>query len=166
MKDLVQDAINEQIKAELSSAYTYLAMAARMEARNLKGFGNWLRVQWEEELAHAMKLYDFVLQRGGRVSLKALPAPDAGNDSLTALFECVLEMECDNTSKIHALYDLAVKERDYPLQTVLHWFIDEQVEEEDLVGDIIEKLRLVGDSGPNLFLLDQEMAARTVESAK
>jgi ferritin len=160
MKEQVQSAINDQIRAEFQSAYTYLAMAARMEAANLRGMANWLRVQWEEEVVHGMKLYDFVLQRGGDVELHGLSAPDPGDGTPLQLFEAVLEMERDNTRRIHALYDLAVSEADYALQTLLHWFIDEQVEEEDIASDIIDKLRLIGDSGPSLFLLDQEMGQR------
>lgn len=160
IKTHIQEAVNDQIRAEFQAAYTYLAMAARMEASNLRGMANWLRIQWEEEVMHAMKFYDFVLQRGGDVSLHALSAPDPGDGGTLQLFERVLEMERDTTRRIHSLYDLAVKEGDYALQTLLHWYIDEQVEEEDIVSDIIEKLRLIGDSGPNLFLLDQEMGRR------
>jgi ferritin len=163
MKEKIQVAINDQIKAEFDSAYAYLAMAAAMEARNLKGFGQWLRVQWEEEVVHAMKLYDFVLQRGGEVELHALSKPDIGSTHPKKLFERVLAMEQSNTRRIHDLYDLAVKESDYALQTILHWYIDEQVEEEDIVDDILEKLKLIGYSGPNLFLLDQEMGQRQRE---
>lgn len=164
IKEHIQKAVNDQIRAEFQSAYTYLAMAARMEAQNLRGMANWLRVQWEEEVLHATKFYDFLLQRGGNVRLHALDAPDSGDGSPLDLFERVLAMERDTTSRIHALYDLAVKEGDYALQTLLHWFIDEQVEEEDIVSDIIDKLRLIGDSGPNLFLLDQDMGRRKLEA--
>ena len=163
MKDLIQDAINDQIQAEFESAYTYLAMAGAMEAKNLKGFGMWLRIQWEEEVGHAMRLYDFILHRGGRVELKSLSKPEVGSDQPLAMFERVLQLERENTERIHRLYDLAVEHKDHALRTILHWFIDEQVEEEDIVDDIIEKLKLIGDSGPNLFLLDQEMGSRTPE---
>lgn len=164
IKKHVQDAVNDQIRAEFQTAYTYLAMAARVEASNLRGIANWLRVQWEEEVMHATKFYDFLLQRGGDVNLQALEAPDPDADNTLTLFERILEMERDTTQRIHALYDLAVKEGDYALQTLLHWYIDEQVEEEDIVSDIIDKLRLIGDSGPSLFLLDQEMGRRQLET--
>jgi len=163
IKKEVLAAINDQIRAEFQTAYTYLAMAARMESTNLRGVAGWLRVQWEEEVVHAMKFYDFVLQRGGQIELHGLTAPDPGDGPPLELFERVLEMERDTTRRIHSLYDLAVKEGDYPLQTLLHWYIDEQVEEEDIVSDIIDKLRLIGDSGPSLFLLDQEMGQRKLE---
>lgn len=164
IKEHVQKAVNDQIRAEFQSAYTYLAMAARMEATNLRGIANWLRVQWQEEVMHATKFYDFLLQRGGNVKLHALDAPDAGEGTALELFERVLEMERDTTRRIHSLYDLAVKDGDYALQTLLHWYIDEQVEEEDIVSDIIDKLRLIGDSGSSLFLLDQEMGRRQLEA--
>ncbi len=164
MKELIQDAINDQIRAEFDSAYTYLAMAATMESKNLKGFGNWLRIQWQEEIGHAMRLYDFVLHRGGRIELKSLAEPSFESDRPLTVFEQVLAMERENTARIHGLYDLAVAEKDHALRSLLHWFIDEQVEEEDVANDIIEKLKLVGDSGPNLFLLDQEMGQRSPES--
>jgi ferritin len=164
MKDLIQDAINDQIRAEFDSAYTYLAMAATMESKNLKGFGNWLRVQWQEEIGHAMRLYDFLLHRGGKVELKSLSQPSYDSTEPLVIFDQVLAMEKENTARIHQLYDLALTEKDYALQTILHWFIDEQVEEEDIADDIIEKLKLIGDSGPNLFLLDQEMGQRSAES--
>jgi len=164
IKQQIQNAVNDQIRAEFQSAYTYLAMAARMEAANLRGIANWLRVQWQEEVMHATKFYDFLLQRGGNVELHALDAPDSGDGTTLELFERVLELERDTTRRIHALYDLAVKEGDYALQTLLHWYIDEQVEEEDIVSDIIDKLRLIGDSGPSLFLLDQEMGRRQLEA--
>jgi len=165
IREKIQDAINEQIRAEFQSAYTYLQMAARMEATNLRGMANWLRVQWEEEVMHATKFYDFVLHRGGEVDLRALEAPDPGSGGPLEVFERVLEMERDTTRRIHALYDLAVKEGDHALQTLLHWYIDEQVEEEDNASDIIDKLRMIGDSGSSLFLLDQEMGRRQPEPA-
>ena len=164
MKDLIQDAINDQIRAEFDSAYTYLAMAATMESKNLKGFGNWLRVQWQEEIGHAMRLYEFVLHRGGTVHLKSLSEPSYDSDEPLDVFTLVLTMEQENTARIHGLYDLAVAEKDHALRSLLHWFIDEQVEEEDIAGDIIDKLKLIGDSGPSLFLLDQEMGQRSLES--
>jgi ferritin len=162
MKQNVQDAINDQIQAEFHSAYLYLAMSAHMEANNFSGFANWLHIQWQEETLHAMKLYNFVLQRGGRVELKTLEKPEFEAETALELFEAVLKHEQYITSRIHNLYDLALKERDYPLQTLLHWFIDEQVEEEDNANSIIDKLKLIGDSGPNLFLVDQELGQRSL----
>ena len=161
MNETVEKAVNDQIQAEFASAYLYLAMAARFDAEGLPGFGQWLRVQWEEETAHAMKFYDFLLQRGGTVTLQAIEQPDVGFDTPLAAFREVLDHEQYITRRIHTLYDLAVKERDYPLQTLLHWFIDEQLEEEETARAIIDSLRLAGESGPSLLLLDREMGNRS-----
>ncbi|MDX1429512.1 MAG: ferritin [Rhodothermales bacterium] len=160
MKKSVVDAINSQIHAEFESAYTYLAMSARMEALNLPGFAAWLRIQWEEEIVHAMKFVDFMIQRDFTVELQALSQPKAAFKTPLQAFEEVLEHEQYITGRIHELYSLAVKESDYPLQTLLQWFIDEQVEEEENARAAIDSLRLVGDSGPGLFMLDREMGAR------
>lgn len=164
MKQNVQDAINKQIQAEFESAYIYLALSARMEALNLKGFAHWLRMQWDEETVHALKFYDFLLQRDATVDLLAIAKPDFQVDSPLSAFELVLAHEQKVTASIHALYDLAVQERDYPLQTLLHWFIDEQIEEEEAAREIIDNLRLIGDSGSSLFLLDRELGQRQPES--
>lgn len=164
MKENVQYAINDQIQAEYESAYIYLAMSAYMESLNLNGFANWLRIQWQEETLHAMKLYDFLLRRGGRVELRSIPAPPSDYGSPMDLFQKVLEHEQYITQRIHRLYSLAVQEKDYALQTLLHWYIDEQVEEEDNASQIIEKLKMLGNSGPNLYLLDSELKQRKLET--
>lgn len=161
MKQEVQIGINEQIQAELQSAYIYLAMSAKMEQMRLPGMASWLKFQWQEEIAHAMKFYDFLIQRDVNVDLLAIEQPDTSFDSALQCFEQVLEHEQLITSKINKLYSLAVRESDYPLQTLLQWFIDEQVEEEDNARGAIDALKLVGESGPGLFMLDREMAART-----
>lgn len=160
MKGNIQEAINIQINEEFSSAYTYLAMAGYAETQNWQGIGHWLRLQWQEELFHGQKLFDFMLKRGGKVELRALPQPRTDFGSPLELFHEVLAHEQHITHTIHELYALAVKEHDYPLQTLLHWYIEEQVEEEDNASQIIEKLKMVGDSGPNLFLVDQELKQR------
>ncbi len=160
MNQKIQDAVNDQIRAEFESAYLYLALSARMEHLNLKGFAHWLRMQWQEETQHALKFFDFLLQRGGDVDLKALARPDVAIKTPLEAFEAVLEHEQYITGRIHNLYALAVKEHDYPLQTLLHWFIDEQTEEEEAARAIIDDLRLIGDAGSSLFLLDRELGQR------
>jgi ferritin len=160
MKAKIQDAINEQIQAEFDSAYIYLAMSARFESMGLRGFAQWMRVQWEEETIHAMKLFDFVHQRNGEVTLLALPQPEVTFETALEAFEVVLKHEQLVTQLINDLYALAIAEHDYPLQTLLQWFIDEQVEEEDQAREIIDHLRLVGSAGQGLFLLDRDMGAR------
>lgn len=160
MKTHIQDAINAQINEEFASAYLYLAMAGYAESQNWQGIGHWLRLQWQEELFHGQKLFDFLLKRGGNVKLGALPQPAISFGTPLELFNEVLAHEQHITQTIHELYALAVQAHDYPLQTLLHWYIEEQVEEEDNASQIIEKLKMVGDSGPNLYLVDQELKQR------
>lgn len=164
MKATIQDALNDQIQAEFESAYIYLAMSARFEEQGLGGFAHWMRRQWEEETAHAMKFYDFLLQRDGTVDLQALDKPEVAFASPLEAFEQALEHEEYITRRIHELYDLAMQEQEYTLRPLLHWFIEEQNEEEESVRDIIDTLRLIGDDTSNLFLLDRELAQRQSEA--
>jgi ferritin len=156
----VQDAMNEQIKNELFSAYQYLSMAAYCESENLPGFARWMRAQAREELQHAMKFYDFVLERNGRVALQAVDAPLGEFGSPLEVFEKALEHEQKVTAMINDLYGLAAGENDYASQTFLQWFVTEQVEEEKNAGDVVETLKMVGDSREALFLLDRELGLR------
>ncbi len=163
IKQKVQDEINDQIQAEFQSGWLYLAFAAWFEEKNLDGFGHWMRMQWQEEQAHGMKFYDHMLSRGGTIELKELEKPTVSAESVTAVFEKVLDHERYITKRIHSLYDLAKEEDDYPLQTLLHWFIDEQVEEEENAAAILERLKMIGDEGSSLYVLDRELAKRTSE---
>jgi ferritin len=156
----MQDAINEQIKNELYSAYLYLSMAAYYEASNLPGFAHWMRVQSQEEIDHAMKFFDFVNERGGRVVLQAIDQPPVEFESPADVFEKTLEHERKVTGLIHRLYELALNENDYPAQVMLHWFIEEQVEEEDSAAQILETLRMIGDTGSALVMLDRALGRR------
>jgi len=156
----LEQAVNEQIKNEIYSGYLYLAMAAQCESMNLNGFAHWLKVQAKEELGHAMKLYDFVNDRGGRVVLEAIDKPPVEYKSLQAMFEAVYEHEQKVTGLINKLYELAKVENDYPLQVHLQWFIDEQVEEEKNAVEILAKLKLVGESGNGLMMLDKVLGER------
>ncbi|MBN1886920.1 MAG: ferritin [Thermoflexales bacterium] len=156
----VQDAINEQIKHELYSAYLYLSMSAHFETANLPGFANWMRVQSQEETLHAMIFFDYVNERGGRVVLHAIDQPPAEFGSPLSIAQQVLEHEQKVTSLIHQLYALAVKENDYPSQIKLQWFVTEQVEEEKNADEIIQRLKMVGDNLNALLVLDRELAQR------
>ena len=156
----MQDAINEQIKNELYSAYLYLSMAAYFETGNLPGFAHWMRMQSQEEVAHAIKFFDFVNERGGRVVLQAIDQPPVEFDSPSDVFEKTLEHERKVTALIHHLYEVALKENDYAAQVMLHWFIEEQVEEEDQASQILETLRMVGDKGNALVMLDRQLGSR------
>jgi ferritin len=156
----IQDAINEQIKNELYSAYLYLSMAAHYEAVNLTGFANWMRVQAKEEQGHAMKFFDYINDRGGRVTLQAIDQPPSEWKSSLELFQQVLQHEQKVTGLINKLYELAVKENDYATQVMLQWFITEQVEEEKSAGQIIEQLKMIEDRSTAVLLLDKQLGKR------
>lgn len=155
----VQDAINEQVKNELYSAYLYLSMSAYCESNNLPGAARWMRAQAKEEQGHGLKLIDFVLDRGGTVALQALAQPPAEFVSLLDLFQQVLDHERKVTAMINRLYETAVKESDYPTQNLLRWYIDEQVEEEKNASLIVEQLKMVGTQGAPLFMIDERLGA-------
>jgi len=157
----VQDALNEQIKNELYSSYLYLAMAAYSESVNLPGFGHWMRAQAQEELQHALKLFGYINERGGRVLLQAIPQPPAEFASALDVFHKTLEHEQHVTALIHDLYALALRENDYATQMFLQWFITEQVEEEDSVGQVVNMLEMLGDHKQGLLMLDRQLAQRS-----
>ena len=159
----MQDAMNDQINRELYSSYLYLSMAAYLEDRNLPGFAHWMRVQEAEERGHAMKLYDFMVERGGRVMLNAIDAPKAEWNSTLELAEEVAAHEAKITASINALYELALKEKDYPTQIMLQWFITEQVEEEKNAAEIVANLKLIEDRGTAVLMLDHRLAKRAGE---
>ena len=156
----MQDAINEQIKNELYSAYLYLSMAAYSEANNLSGFAHWMRAQSQEEVEHAMKFFEFVNERGGRVVLHAIDQPPVDFESPVKIFEETLNHERKVTAMINSLYELALEEKDYASQVMLHWFIDEQVEEEANASYILDTLKAIGVKGQALVMLDRELARR------
>ena len=156
----MQDAINDQINKEIYSSYLYLSRAANLEDRNLSGYAHWMRVQETEEREHAMKLYDFIVERGGRVMLKAIEAPKTEWKSTLELAEEVAAHEAVVTASIHALYELALKEKDYSAQIMLQWFITEQVEEERNAAEIVSNLKLIEDRGTAILMLDHRLAKR------
>jgi ferritin len=160
LNDRMQKALNGQINAELYSAYLYLAMAAHLEDKGLPGMANWMQIQYQEETAHAFKFYRYLVERGGRVALDAVDKPPFEWRSPLATFEGVLEHERHVTDLINKLADLAVELKDHATQGVLAWFIAEQVEEEATAETIINKLRLLGETGPGLFMMDQELGQR------
>lgn len=163
LSETLQQAINDQIKSEMDSAYLYLAMSAYLEGIHLPGGARWMRVQSREETSHAMKLFDYVLDRGGRVVLQAIEQPPATFASMLDVFQQALGHERKVTGMIHRLYDLATKERDYATQVMLQWFITEQVEEEKSAGDIVEQLKVIGDQPAALLFFDKQLAAREAE---
>jgi ferritin len=159
----MQDAMNEQINKELFSSYLYLSMAAYFENKNLVGFAHWMRIQEAEEREHAMKFYDFVLERGGQVILKSIDAPGTTWNSNLELFKEVAQHEANVTASINALYELALAEKDYPAQVMLQWFINEQVEEEKNAAEIVANLELIEERGTAVLMLDHNLAKRSGE---
>lgn len=159
----MQDAMNEQINKELFSSYLYLSMAAYFEAKNLPGFANWMRIQSDEEREHAMKFYDFILNTGGKVTLKAIEAPKTEWKSSLEVAEEVAAHEAKVTASIYSLYELAQKEKDYPAQMMLQWFITEQVEEEKNAAEIVANLKLIEERGTAVLMLDHRLAKRKDE---
>jgi ferritin len=159
----MQDAMNEQINKELFSSYLYLSMAAHFEGKNLPGFANWMRIQAEEEREHAMKFYDFILERGGHVQLKAIDAPKAEWGSNLEVVEEVAAHESKVTASINDLYELALKEKDYPSQIMLQWFITEQVEEESSAAQVVADLKLIEERGTAVLMLDKQLGKRQAE---
>jgi ferritin len=154
------DALNEQINAELYSAYLYQAMAAQFEADNLKGFAHWMDVQAKEEQNHARKIYEFLVDRGGRVALKAIAAPPVEWKSPLQIFEESYAHEQKVTGLIHNLVDLARAEKDHAAEVFLAWFVTEQVEEEANASEIVERLKLLKDHAQGLFMLDAHLGKR------
>jgi ferritin len=160
LSDKLQKAINNQITHEMYSAYLYLAMSAHFEAGNLPGMARWMRLQAGEEQAHALKLFDYISGRNGRVMLQAIPQPPADFGTPKAVFDQVLKHEQDVTSLITQLYELAVEEKDYAAQGMLQWFIAEQVEEEKHAGEIVETFKMLGESPMALMMLDRQLGSR------
>ncbi len=165
LNETVETALNEQLNAEMYSAYLYLSMSAYFQSESLGGFANWMRVQAREELAHAMKFYDFINERGGRVTLKPIEAPPTSWDSVLVAFEAVYGHEQKVTGLINRLVDLSMEERDHATHIFLQWFVSEQVEEEESAYDVVRKIKLMGDESGGLFMLDRELGQRTVTAS-
>ncbi len=161
----MEAAFNQQINYELFSEYYYMDMSAYCESIDLSGFAAWMMAQADEERVHAMRFYQFLLDRDGSPKFSAIDAPNGKYKSILDMFEHVLEHEKFVTEKITELYTLAVKEKDYPSQIELQWFITEQVEEEKTAKEIIQQLRWIGDKTTALFMLDQKMAGRSAPAA-
>jgi len=156
----MQAAINEQINKELYSSYLYLSMAAYFEDKNLSGFAKWMHVQADEEREHAMKFYAFLVERGGRVSLKTIAAPETDWKTSLDVFKQVYTHEQKVTASINALYEQALTEKDYPSQVMLQWFINEQVEEEKNASEIVQQLELIDAHGTAVLMLDHQLGKR------
>ena len=161
----LEEAINAQINAEMWSAYLYLSMSAYCHEAGLPGMANWFEVQFKEEQDHAQIFFNYLVSRGGRVTLKAIDAVETEWESPLAAFENTYAHEQKVTALINNTMSIAVEEKDYAAQSRLQWFVDEQVEEEETAQTMIQKLRLIGDNGYGLYNLDNELAARTYTQA-
>jgi ferritin len=156
----METALNEQINAEMYSAYLYLAMAAHFESENLSGFAKWMRVQTQEETAHAMKLFEYVGERGGKVTLKVIDAPPAQWKSPLAAFEASYKHEQFITDRINKLTELAAEQKDHATGVLLQWYIKEQVEEEASVDRIVRTLKATNEAPGALYMIDRELGQR------
>jgi ferritin len=156
----MEKALNDQINAELYSAYLYLSMVAYFESENLPGFATWMRAQTQEEVMHAMKMYDYLNERGGRVILKAIDEPPAKWKSPLAAFEAAYKHEQLVTGRINDLVDLAIKEKDHAANAFLQWFVNEQVEEETSADAVVQQLKMADGAAGALFMIDREMGQR------
>jgi len=163
LSSTINDALNKQINEELFSAYLYLAMAAKSDGMGLSGFSNWFKMQYLEELAHADRFFNYILERSGEVDLDAIGKPEVGDATPLELFEKGLAHEQHITSCIFKLKDLARQESDHATDVFLEWFVTEQVEEEATTQGVIDQLRLVKDNPSGLFLIDRELAGRKME---
>jgi ferritin len=156
----MQDAFVDQINEEMFSSYLYLSMGAWFESRNLRGMAGWMRVQAGEEHGHAMKFFDEIVERGGRVKLAEIKAPQFEWKTPLEAFQAALEHEQHITKRINDLTDMAIKEKDHASQIFLQWFVNEQVEEEANADEIVHKFEFVGEAGQGLYMLDKELGAR------
>lgn len=156
----VLEAINEQINAETYSAYMYLSMSAYFENIGLSGFAHWMKIQYQEEAAHALKFFNYVTERGGKVVLKAVAQVPVDFDGVVDVFEKTLAHEIHVTSLINNLFEVSIKAKDHAAQSFLKWFIDEQVEEEANVEKILATLKLINGQGNGIFMMDRELAQR------
>ncbi len=163
MHEQLREGFQAQMQAEFESAYLYLAMASYCAHQGWMGCAHWLRIQWQEELQHALKFFDFLLDRGVQPQLRALQQPAHAFGTPLELFTKALEHEQYITGRIHRLYRQAVELEDYPAQVFLQWFVNEQLEEEAQARAIVEQLRQIGESPVGIYLLDRELAQRKAE---
>jgi len=160
IKEKMLKAVNKQINAEMYSSYLYLSMSAYFESINLRGLAKWMKVQSGEEWGHAMRLYDHIIDRGGKVSLAGIDEPPSSWKSALVMFEEAYKHEQKITGMIHELVDLAIKENDHAANNMLQWFVAEQVEEEANTSEISNKLEMIGDSVGGLLMLDHQLGKR------
>jgi len=161
LSKVMQDALNEQINAEIWSAYLYLSMSAYFEDQNLPGFANWMKNQWQEEISHAMKMFDYVNERGGRVELKPIAGVKTEWKDAIEVFSETLNHERHVSSLINNLVNIAISEADHASNNMLQWFVAEQVEEEATAENLLEQLKMIDGFGHGMLMLDRELGLRT-----
>lgn len=163
----VEEVLNKQINAEFWSAYLYLSMSAYYQTLGLKGFANWMKVQYHEELSHANKIFDYINERGGKVTLEPIAEVDTDWDGILDTFTNTYEHECKVTEMINNCVDVAMEVKDHATVSMLQWFVNEQVEEEAAALEIVEQLKMIGESGQAMYMLDKEFTGRSfVDSTK
>lgn len=160
LNEKVKDALNEQVNAELYSAYLYLSMVAYFKKISLEGFARWMEIQAMEEMTHAMKIFEYISERGSHVILTPIAGPETMWESPLAVFEDAYRHEVKVSDLINNLVDIAMEHKDHATTNFLQWFVGEQVEEETTADTVVQKLKLVGNDGGGLFMLDQELGAR------
>ncbi len=163
MDSKVKELINDQVAHEFYAGYLYLSMAAHFEAHNYDGFASWMRAQAKEETGHAMRLFDYLVERGEAVSLKQIDEPPHDFGTPHEAFKAALEHERKVTGLIGKIYEAAQKASDYPTQVMLQWFITEQVEEEDSTGRAVDQLAMAGENKAALLMLDSKFGSRSAE---
>ena len=161
----MQNALNEQINAELWSAYLYLSMSAYFEDKNLPGFANWMKIQWQEEISHAMKMFDFVNERGGRVQLQAIAEVKTEWSDAIEVFKETLEHERKVSGLINNLVNISITESDHATNNFLQWFVAEQVEEEATVDNLLVQLEMIDGFGHGMLMMDRELSQRVFVDA-
>ncbi len=161
MNKRIEDALNEQINREFYSAYLYLSMSAYFEEKNLKGFANYMRIQYQEEVSHAMKIFDFIIERGGRALLKPIEGVKVDWKDAIEIFEDTCKHERFITESINTLVDISYEDRDHATVNMLQWFVKEQIEEEATPQGILEQLKMIEGKGAGLFMIDRELLNRT-----
>lgn len=160
LSDTMLAALNKQINHEFHAAYAYLGMAGFCDAENYDGFAKWMRLQAEEEIEHGMKIYEHIQERGGVVELMPIDKPTAKFDSIRIMFEQALKLEQNNTAAINKLYEQAIDEKDHPVKVLLHWFIEEQVEEENNLESLLAKINMAKEHPSTILMLDRYMGRR------
>lgn len=161
LSEKMQNALNEQINAEIWSAYLYLSMSAYFEDQNLPGFANWMKTQWQEEISHSMKLFDYVNERGGRVLLKPIAEVKTEWTDAVEVFTETLNHERLVSSLINNLVDIAIAEADHATNNTLQWFVAEQVEEESTAENLLQQIKMIDGFGHGMLMLDRELAQRS-----